>query len=192
MKVLVVVDMQNDFIDGSLGTPEAQAIVPNVVEKIRGVDMDTLVVLTKDTHGEDYLETLEGKMLPVKHCIEGTPGWSIHKDVSHAADYDVRGLRYSGPGLIKSRIIKHTYGSDILRDILYRHRKRIEEVEFVGLCTDICVISNVLMARQTLPNTRIVVDANCCAGSDVFNHEDALGVMSMCGIEIANWGLQHE
>lgn len=189
MKVLVIVDMQNDFIDGSLGTPEAKAIVPNVVEKIRGVDMDTLVLLTKDVHGEDYLETLEGKMNPIKHCIDGTPGCSIHKDISHASDYDVRGMRYSGPGLIKSRIIKHTYGSDILRDILYRHKDRIEEVEFVGLYTENSVVSNALMARQTLPNTRIKVDAVCCAGGDVFNHEAALGVMEMCGIEITNWGI---
>lgn len=188
MKVLVVVDMQNDFINGSLGTPEARAIVPNVVEKIRGVDMDTLVLLTKDVHGEDYLETLEGKMTPITHCIEGTPGCSIHKDISHAADYDVRGMRYSGSGIIKSRLVKSTFASDKLRDILLRHKERIEEVEFVGVCTNICVISNALMARQTLPNTPIKVDANCCAGSDIFNHEAALGVMETCDIEILNWG----
>lgn len=184
MKVLVVVDMQNDFIDGSLGTPEAQAIVPKVVEKIRGVDMDTLVLLTKDTHGEDYLDTLEGKILGIKHCIEGTPGWSIHKDISHAADYNVKGLRYSTKDIVKSRLIKNTFASHKLRAILAQHKDSIEEVEFVGLCTDVCVISNALMARQTLPNTVITVDAECCAGTDIFNHEAALSVMESCLIHI--------
>lgn len=184
MKVLVVVDIQNDFIDGSLGTPEAQAIVPKVVEKIRNVDRDTLVLLTKDTHGPDYLETLEGRMLPVEHCIEGTPGWSINKDISHAADYNPRGFRYSADDIVKSRIVKHTFGSDRLGAILKEWKKKITEVEFVGVCTDICVISNALMARQLLPNTTISVDASCCAGSTVEKHYAALSVMESCQIVI--------
>lgn len=189
MKVLVVVDMQNDFIDGSLGTPEAKAIVPKVVEKIRNVDRDTLVLLTKDTHGPDYLETLEGKILPVEHCIEGTPGWSINNDISHAADYEPRGMRYSDKKIIKSRIIKHTFGSDRLGKLLNdlnSYKDKITEVEFVGVCTDICVISNALMARQLLPDIAISVDANCCAGSTVEKHYAALSVMESCQINVVD------
>lgn len=184
-KLLVLVDLQNDFIDGSLGTPEAQAIVPRVVEKIRKYDSNenTLVLFTKDTHYDDYLDTLEGTILPVKHCIENTPGWSINKEIANAvAAHDFLG--YSSKKIINSRVYKNTFGSDDLEDFLIKHKDEIKEIEFVGLCTDICVISNVLMARQKMPNVEITVDASCCAGVTPEKHKAALEVMRSCQINV--------
>lgn len=187
MKILIIVDMQNDFIDGSLGTPEAQAIIPNVVKKIKSIDKEnTLVLFTKDTHYDNYLDTLEGKMLPVKHCIKNTPGWCICKEISSAVDYADGILYYSSDSIIHSRIYKNTFGSDVLRNFLLEHSDKIEEVELCGLCTDICVISNVLMTRQALPNIKITVDASCCAGVTPEKHKAALEVMKSCQIEIIN------
>ena len=143
IKILVVVDMQNDFIDGVLGTPEAQAIVPKVVDKIKNYPdkENTLLLFTKDTHYANYMDTLEGKNLPVPHCIENTNGWSINKSIaSETMNPDFLG--YSSSKIIKSRIYKNTFGSDDLRDFFMKHKDEIGEVEFVGLCTDICVISN--------------------------------------------------
>lgn len=184
-KLLVIVDMQNDFIDGSLGSAEAQAIVPKVVEKVKNIDKsNTLILFTKDTHYKDYFDTLEGKMLPVKHCIENTPGWCINKEISSIVDDTEGYMHYSSGTIIHSRIYKFTFGSDILREFLLEHEESIEEIEFCGVCTDICVISNALMARQTLPNTRIVVDASCCAGVTPEKHKAALEVMKSCQIEV--------
>ena len=187
MKVLVLVDLQKDFIDGALGTEEAKAIVPKVVDKINNYDnkRNTLLLFTKDTHYENYLDTLEGKILPISHCIEGTPGWSINKDIKNAVKAN-RFLSYSSKEIIKSRIYKNTFGSDVLGDLLVKHKDEIEEVEFVGLCTDICVVSNALMARQKLPNVVIRVDASCCAGTTLEKHLAALEVMKSCHIEIIN------
>lgn len=187
MKILICVDLQGDFIDGALGTPEAQAIVPRVVEKIKNYEdkNNTLLLFTKDTHYDDYMETLEGKMLPVPHCIENTHGWSIKKEIASAA-MDPDFLGYSSKKIINSRIYKNTFGSDDLRELLEKVKENIEEIEFLGLCTDICVISNVLMARQTLPNTKIVVDASCCAGVTTEKHKAALEVMKSCQIEVIN------
>ena len=186
-KILVCVDLQNDFIDGALGSAEAQAIVPNVVEKIKNIDKtNTLVLFTKDTHYEDYLDTLEGKMLPVKHCIENTPGWAINKEISSVVDYVNGHMMFSSEKIIRSRVYKNTFGSDDLREFLVAHKDSIEEVELCGLCTDICLISNALMARQALPNTRIIVDASCCAGTTPKRHQAALEVMKSCQIEIIN------
>ena len=187
MKVLVVVDMQVDFVTGALGSAEAQAIVPNVVEKLKNVDRsDTLVLFTKDTHYDNYFDTLEGKMLPIKHCIENTHGWCIEKEISSVVDNGEGYMHYSSGSIINSRIYKNTFGSDVLRNFLIDKGQYIEEVEFCGLCTDICVISNVLMARQALPDTRIIVDADCCAGTTPDKHKAALEVMKSCQIEIAN------
>lgn len=186
MKVLVVVDMQYDFIDGSLGSAEAQAIVPRVVEKLKNIDKsNTLVLLTKDTHHNNYLETFEGHMLPVKHCIENTPGWSINKEISSIVDAEGV-MRFSSDKIKNSRIYKNTFGSDDLREFLLKNKHRIEEVEFVGLCTDICVISNVLMARQEMPDKVITVDASCCAGVTPEKHKAALEVMKSCQINVTN------
>lgn len=187
MKVLVCVDLQNDFIDGALGTLEAQAIVPKVVDKIKNVDKEnTLILFTKDTHYDNYFETLEGKMLPVKHCIENTPGWCINKEISSIVDNTPGYMFYSSDKIIHSRIYKNTFGSDILRDFLLERKDDIEEIEFCGLCTSICVLANAIMARQALPNTVIKVDASCCACVTPDSHKHALAAMKMCQIEIVN------
>ena len=146
-KVLVVVDMQNDFITGALGTPEAQAIVPRVVEKIRG--FDGTVLFTQDTHGKDYLQTQEGKNLPVEHCLRGTWGWQLEPRVEAA--------RKSVP------IEKPTFGSKGLAEVLkarHTYEGPLEEIQLIGLCTDICVISNALLLKAFLPEVKISVDAS--------------------------------
>lgn len=185
MQVLCLIDLQNSFIDGSLGSPEAQEIVHKVVDKINNYPNknNTLVLFTKDTHYDDYLDTLEGSILPIKHCIENTPGWSINKDVERAVKSN-RFLSYSSDKIINSRVYKNTFGSDDLRDFFVKFKDKIESVEFVGLCTDVCVVSNVLMTRQTLPNTEITVDASCCAGTTPDKHEAALEVMKSCQINV--------
>lgn len=180
MKILVVVDMQNDFIDGALGTPEAQAIVPKVAEKIRAAhENGDKVIFTRDTHFEkdDYLKTMEGQKLPVSHCVKDTYGWQI-TDV----------IPYNGEMVID----KLTFGSFILAEELYdlyyfgkeEEGTEVDEIEFVGLCTDICVISNVMMTKGYLPNMKITVDASCCAGVTVESHKNALEAMKMCHIDI--------
>lgn len=185
MKLLVLVDLQYDFIDGALGSPEAQAIIPKVVEKIENYENkeNTLLLFTKDTHYSNYLETLEGKMLPVPHCIENTPGWCINKSIASAAMHE--GLcGYSSAEIINSRVYKNTFGSDVLEKLIVEAQDDIEEVELFGLCTDICVISNALMIRQKLPNTKITVDASCCAGVTPEKHKAALEVMKSCQINV--------
>ncbi len=168
--VLIVVDMQNDFINGSLGTPEAVAIVPNVVEKIKNFNGD--IIFTRDSHEEDYLETQEGKNLPVEHCIKNTNGWNIHNEISN---------------LVKGIIIdKVTFGSDKLVKLLVEknEQEKIDSITLVGLCTDICVISNALSIKTFLPETSIIVDASCCAGVSKKSHLRALEAMRACQIEI--------
>lgn len=171
MKVLVVVDMQNDFIDGALGTPEAAAIVPKAAEKIRA--WDGLVYATQDTHEADYLTTQEGRNLPVEHCMVGTHGWEIAPAIQEAFS-DVTYLTKSAFG---SRYLAETLA------IVNQHQP-IEEIELVGLCTDICVISNALLLKAFLPETPIAVDASCCAGVTPESHENALRAMQMCQIRI--------
>ena len=185
MKLLVLVDLQHDFIDGALGTPEAQAIVPRVVEKINNYENkeNTLLLFTKDTHYDDYMDTLEGKMLPVPHCIENTPGWCINKEIASAAMHEGF-LGYSSDEIINSRVYKNTFGSDVLEKLIIEAKDEIDEIEMIGLCTDICVISNVLMARQKLPNTKITVDASCCAGVTPEKHKAALEVMKSCQFNV--------
>ena len=187
MKILCLIDCQSSFIDGELGTPEAKAIVPKIVEKLDNYPdrSNTVILFTKDTHYDDYMNTLEGKYLPVPHCIENTPGWSINREIKDAVRTN-RFLTYSSGEIIKSRIYKNTFGSDVLERFLKEYKEKIEEIEFVGLCTDICVISNVLMSRMVLPNTKITVDASCCAGSTPEKHKAALEVMKSCQIEVTN------
>ncbi len=172
MKVLVVVDMQNDFIDGALGTKEAQSIVANVAEKIRG--FDGAVIATRDTHKKNYLETQEGRLLPVEHCIEGTFGHEIRGEI--------------GALLTGETIDKPTFASVALgeRLLALNSESEIESVTFVGLCTDICVISNALLAKAFLPEVPIFVDAKCCAGVTPQSHERALLAMKSCQIGILN------
>lgn len=169
--ILVVVDMQNDFIDGALGTPEACAIVPRVQKKVE--EFEGRIVFTQDTHEEGYLETREGKALPVEHCIRGTAGWQIRE-----------GLLSDGHTLIE----KPSFGSVRLGEWLRKEneREQVGTVTLVGLCTDICVISNALLIRAFLPETEIVVDAACCAGVTPESHRNALAAMESCQITIIN------
>ena len=171
MNILVVVDMQNDFIDGALGTPEAVAIVPKVMVKM--MNFDGLVLATRDTHGEDYLERQEGKKLPVVHCIKGTHGWEIKDEIQQL--------------LISQPIDKPTFGSEALGKVLKDLNNDVEPIDsitLVGLCTDICVIANAMLLKAFLPEVPIMVDASCCAGVTPESHERALEVMKACQIEI--------
>ena len=178
MKILVIVDMQNDFINGALGTPEAQAAVGNVAKKISGFDGD-LICITKDTHrSADYLKTQEGQLLPVEHCIEGTHGWRLDNIIATAVSHAAIDAEKS-----VSVFQKGTFGSVELA----RRKQCIEEIVFVGLCTDICVISNALLVKAFLPETKITVDAACCAGVTPASHKNALAAMKACQINVENW-----
>ena len=169
---LIVVDMQNDFIDGSLGTKEAVGIVDKVAEKIRSFDGE--VIFTRDTHMPDYLETQEGRRLPVEHCIKGSFGWQIRE-----------GLEAIRPCTV---IDKPTFGSTELGVLLAQRdlEEKIGSITVIGLCTDICVISNALLIKAFLPETPIVADAACCAGVTPESHRNALEAMKMCQIAIEN------
>ncbi|MBQ7758004.1 cysteine hydrolase family protein [Anaerotignum sp.] len=173
-KILIVVDMQNDFIDGSLGTPEAEAIVENVVAKINTYTKDC-VYATRDTHQDDYLQTQEGENLPVVHCIEGTHGWEINEKVKAAL----------GTAVV---VNKPTFGSLQLADMMmmefFGHELSECEIELVGLCTDICVVSNAMILKARLPEVKISVDSSCCAGVTPESHEAALKTMQMCQIKV--------
>lgn len=170
-KILVVVDMQKDFIDGALGTKEAQKIVIPVIEKMKSYEKSDIYV-TRDTHGENYLETAEGKKLPVVHCVKGTGGWQLHPEIEARAD--------------KTHIIdKSTFGSMELMELLRRENERENlEIELVGLCTDICVVSNALLLKAAMPEIEIRVDKGCCAGVTPDSHQAALITMEMCQIQI--------
>lgn len=170
--ILIVVDMQNDFIDGALGTEEAVKIVPFVKNKIE--NFNGKVLFTRDTHFENYMQTQEGKNLPVPHCIKGTNGWEIYSELD--------ALRATEP------IDKLTFGSSELGSILTEENQKnpIKSITFIGLCTDICVISNAMIAKAFLPEVPIVVDAKCCAGVTVQSHKNALNAMKMCQIKLEN------
>ena len=161
-KILVVVDMQNDFIDGALGTPEAVAIVENVKARIREYDPADIFV-TMDTHAPNYLETQEGRNLPVEHCIEGTDGWQLWE-----------GLEVPGAIIIDKPSFGYTKWADY----------KLEEVEMIGLCTDICVVSNALIIKALFPEIKVTVDASCCAGVTPESHAAALTTMKMCQVEV--------
>ena len=175
MKILVVVDMQNDFINGALGTPEAQAVVPRVAEKIN--EFDGEVYFTMDTHKENYLDTQEGKNLPVTHCVSDTHGWELHPDIKKMT------------GSCDRLFYKNAFGSiELMEWIAAAAPDDVpEEIVFVGLCTDICVISNAILAKAFFPEVKITVDAACCAGVTPESHENALRAMKMCQINIENW-----
>lgn len=177
MKILVVVDMQNDFITGSLGTPEARAIVPKVKKKIEeAVENGDLIVYTHDTHFDNYLETREGKKLPVKHCIYQTEGWKIPDELMTPFTY-----KYT------EMVDKFTFGSEDLIDRIRSSKLALScnEIELVGLCTDICVVSNALLLKAAFYETmEISVDATCCAGVTPETHEAALKTMEMCQINV--------
>ncbi len=171
-KVLAVIDMQKDFVDGALGSKEAEAIVPAVVKKIKSFDGEIFV--TFDTHFENYMDTAEGKKLPVPHCVKGTKGWELNADVAKALKKKkftpVEKLTFGSvelPSLIKNAV----GGEDFT-------------VEIIGLCTDICVVSNALIIKASFPETPISVDASCCAGVTPEKHEAALETMRSCQIDV--------
>ena len=174
-KILVVIDMQNDFIDGALGTPEAAAIVENVKAKILSYPKEN-VFATRDTHHQYYMDTQEGRNLPVPHCIRGTDGWQIRPEIAEL--------------IFPDHIIdKPTFGSTQLAklmEILERREEDGIEIELVGLCTDICVVSNALLLKASMPETPISCDASCCAGVTPAKHEAALETMRSCQIRIIN------
>lgn len=193
-KLLVVVDMQNDFIDGSLGTKEAQEIVPKVIEKIK--NFDGIIVTTMDTHDENYLSTQEGKNLPVKHCICGEDGWHLNEEVRKAllsSEMFCRNDKQENAIWLLENYCKETFVSLELMDDCSDEfgedgRSHPEDVEItlIGLCTDICVISNAMLLKATLPEAKILVDASCCAGVTPESHKNALEAMKMCQIEVIN------
>lgn len=170
-KILVVVDMQNDFIDGALGTKEAEQIVEPVMHKIKEYNTGNIYA-TRDTHGTDYLSSQEGKNLPVEHCIKGTQGWEIRSEIAE---------------LLAGAVIvdKPSFGSLKLAELLYEENKKEElEIELIGLCTDICVVSNAILLKAKMPEIKISVDASCCAGVTPESHAAALETMKMCQINI--------
>lgn len=171
--VLIVVDIQKDFVDGALGTAEAVAIVENAAKKIREFDGDIFV--TYDTHFENYMDTAEGAKLPVPHCIKGTAGWELHAAVAEA----LATKQYTA-------IEKITFGSVELPKLV---KEAVGDEDFditlIGLCTDICVVSNALILKASFPEKEIYVDAACCAGVTVDTHNAALTTMKMCQINVA-------
>lgn len=171
-KILVVVDMQKDFVDGALGTKEAVGIIDRAVDKIKGFDGSIFV--TMDTHEDNYMETAEGKKLPVPHCIRLTDGWQLNEKIKAAlSDKEYTTLE------------KGTFSStDLVNEIREIKGNDDMEVEFIGLCTDICVISNVLLVKAYFPEDKITVDAGCCAGVTPQSHKAALTTMKMCQIDI--------
>lgn len=193
--VFVVVDMQNDFVDGALGTPEAQAIVNKVADQIRArANKDTILLVTKDTHNTDYMETLEGKNLPVAHCIKNTHGWELAPAIQEAI-YDTRD-KYFGfdsyfPYVADHIVCKPTFGSMDLQNLLFviddmtgTQSGEIAEITLCGLCTGICVLSNAILCKATMPEVPIKVIEDCCACVTPASHQTALDAMKLCQIEI--------
>ncbi len=167
-RYLIVVDVQNDFVDMALGTKEAVSIIPRVKEKIREYkENGNKIIFTRDTHQSDYLSTQEGKYLPVTHCIEESKGWEIYESLDT---------------LDATVINKPTFGFLGWKD--YIEDGRGLEIELIGLCTDICVVSNALILKATFPNATVIVDSSCCAGVTVKTHNSALETMKMCQIEV--------
>lgn len=170
--LLVVVDIQKDFVDGALGTAEAVAIVENAAKKIR--EFDGEIFVTYDTHFENYMETAEGAKLPVPHCIKGTEGWELNADIADA----LANKKYTA-------VEKITFGSTELPELV---KKAVGDEDFdvtlIGLCTDICVVSNALILKANFPEKEVYVDAACCAGVTVDTHNAALATMKMCQINV--------
>jgi len=171
-KILICIDMQNDFVDGVLGTKEAQAILPAVVEKVRC--HDGRVIFTRDTHQENYMDTQEGRKLPVPHCIEGTDGWQLVPALE--------ALRIEKDALC---IDKPTFGSHALAArMAAEYAGKDVAFELIGVCTDICVISNAMLLKAFLPEAPVSVDSRCCAGVTPESHDNALKAMTMCQVEV--------
>ena len=179
MNVLVVIDMQHDFVDGSLGSPQAQAIVDNVRQKI--ASFDGPVIFTRDTHDTNYLESQEGRHLPVVHCVKDTIGWQIMESLITAAEKRNTIHPYfiiDKPNFGSSELVTRLQGMNTAEPI--------ESITLVGVCTDVCVVSNAILLKAGLPEVPIHVDPNCCAGVTEESHEAALLTMRQCQIEVAN------
>ena len=173
-RILVIVDMQNDFVYGPLGTPEAQRIVSRIVEKLNNNVYD-IIIWTKDCHHSDYLNTQEGRCLPVEHCMYRTTGQEVISDLAMAKPHSMYNEIFE----------KDTYGSIELADYLYENfDQQNDTVEFIGVCTDICVISNVLLVRARTPEIKVIVDSSCCAGTTPMKHVAAREVMKSCNVEV--------
>ena len=170
-EILIVVDMQKDFVDGALGSSEAVRIVDNVVDKIMAFEGD--IIATYDTHEDNYMNTIEGKYLPVPHCIKGTDGWALDARVQKVLD--AKGFR---------AIEKPTFGSMDLVDVIREYDVNDIKITLIGLCTDICVVSNALLLKANFTETDIAVDSNCCAGVTVEKHLAALETMRSCQIDV--------
>lgn len=184
--ILVIIDAQVDFTTGALKNEEAINAIPNIALKIKNFKGNTILV-TKDTHFSNYLSTKEGRRLPVEHCIKGTEGWKLHPDVKKALDNAI------SDGKTVKFIEKNTFGSlNLMEEIRYALRDldwenyATSKIEFVGFCTDICVVSNVLLAKTEFYDTNIVVDAECCAGVTPESHFAALNTMKMCQVDVIN------
>lgn len=164
-KTLIVIDMQNDFVTGALANPTAETIIPNIKKKIEEYERNgDKIIFTRDTHRSNYLETTEGKYLPVPHCIHGTWGWLVVDELNHPEYYHVNKTTFGYPH--------------------WEYENDLEEIELVGTCTDICVISNALILKAQFPNANITVDASCCAGVTPESHQAALTTMKMCQINV--------
>ena len=178
-RYLIIIDAQNDFIDGALGTKEAQQAVPEILHQIQNWNWDNIIV-TQDTHHADYLETREGKLLPVPHCIEGTEGWLVKSDILRSIYNKIKCIKF---------IHKETFGSLELPAYLQEHEgiethEKDVEFHFMGFCTDICVVSNVLILKAVFPEADFFVHADCCAGVTPEKHQHALDTMASCQVQI--------
>ena len=172
MKVLIVVDMQHDFVDGALGSEAAKAIVPKVKAKIEAYENNKdYVIFTRDTHQDNYLSTQEGRKLPVPHCIQNSDGWQILEEL-HSSRH--------------AKVDKAAFGSSELPQVLEQtfSERSLKSIELIGLCTDICVISNAMILKAFFPEVPVIVDSACCAGVTPESHETALKAMKACQIEI--------
>lgn len=184
MKIIVVVDMQNDFITGSLGSPEAVEVKDKMIRYLREQDYDnTKVIFTIDTHHEDYLESYEGKKLPIPHCIIGTEGWEINEELCDSVPFDSKETQFKQT--FGSLDLTETVMDTILNAYLESNTENfLDEIEIIGVCTDICVVSNALILRAYYPNTKIKVISELCAGTSKEAHNAALTVMNSCQIDI--------
>jgi nicotinamidase-related amidase len=181
MKVLIVVDMQKDFIDGVLGTKEAQEIVENVILRIKNSHGE-LILFTQDTHCANYLSTQEGRNLPVVHCVKDSEGWKINEGVKKA--WRENENKVISQELNENTFEKNAFGSTALVEYLKKREGKITEIELLGLCTDICVISNAIILKNYLPEVTISVNEKCCAGVTPQSHTDAINAMRQCQINI--------
>lgn len=171
MKLMVVVDMQNDFVTGCLGSNEAKEIVGKMVDTLNNYDGD--IVFTRDTHFSDYMETMEGKKLPVIHCLKDSEGWQIIPELKEFSERE------------NVKIFdKLTFGSTELADYIKENEDKYDEIKLVGVCTDICVISNAMLIKANVPNKKIIVDSSLCAGVSKQSHDNALKAMQVCHIDV--------